>query len=132
MDTNGDHRISRSEFAKGVRKWASAIFWTKTLTSNAPFRSKRIRWNRFKTFIDFAADVQREADDRLGSQRSSKNIVVTATKGVDMKQSFKAFDSNGDGKISRKEFEEAVTKLGQALTSAYTQRVGPAVCSFFW
>ena len=26
MDTNGDHRISRSEFAKGVEKWASAIF----------------------------------------------------------------------------------------------------------
>ena len=39
-----------------------------------------------------------------------------------MKQSFKAFDSNGDGKISRKEFEEAVTKLGQALDFSLTPK----------
>eukprot|EP00944_MAST-04C_sp_MAST-4C-sp1_P001866 g1866.t1 len=125
MDTNGDHRISRSEFAKGVRKMGIRNILDKDIdVLMHHFALKGSDGIDLRAFIDFAADAQREADDRLGSaEEALKNIVAkAATKGVGMKQSFKAFDSNGDGKISRKEFEEAVTKLGQALDFSLTPK----------
>ena len=125
MDSNGDNHISKREFVKGVRKMGIRNVTDQDIDMLMhQFSVKGSEGIDLRAFIDFAADAQREADSRLGTaEEALRNIVAkAASKGLDMAQTFKAFDANGDGKISKKEFQNAVAKLGKSLDFSLTPK----------
>ena len=125
MDKDHDGKISPNEFKAGVERMGLKGLSSEEIDElMGHFMLSNKESIDLRAFIDFAADAQRSVDDRLGgAEKALRELVEKAqAKGINIQQSFKAFDKNNDGIISKSEFEKTMGQLSEALGITLTPK----------
>ena len=119
LDTNKDGLLSPSEMKTGLERMG--LTGLDAVNIKALTRALGADENtgniQLKHFVNFCNDAQANTSTQLQKvQQKLKEIVRKAEeKGVPIDASFKHFDKNGDGEISKKEFKTAMAELCRAF-----------------
>ena len=125
IDEDKDGIISPEEFKKGLdRLGLSGLSLEQVKGIANAFGADKKGNIRVEHFIDFASDAQGATKSHLQViQDNLKELVKKAAKkGVGLEESFKHFDKNNDGKISKREFKTAMNQLASAIGGRLTPK----------
>jgi Ca2+-binding EF-hand superfamily protein len=125
LDEDKDGIITPDEFKRGLERLGMSGLSLEQVKGVANAFGADKKGNiRIEHFINFAADAQGATKSHLQTlQDKLKDLVKSAaTKGVSIETSFKHFDKNSDGRISKREFKTAMNELAGVIGGRLTPK----------